>query len=150
MVLTYRFFGSRAAFFCAIVLLLNGLVLSYSGTLLPEPLVTLFAFLATWAFQRAIDAERGRVAQPAIAAGLLGGLAYSVKDTGILVVPLLLFYLVVFHLRPRSLRGLLPIAAFCVSGFALAVVLEACALWLLTGDFAYRYHARKFIFVQRR
>lgn len=141
VVLTYRLFGSRAALFCAIVLLLNGLVLSYAGTLLPEPLVTLFAFLATWAFQRAIDAQRGKVALPAIAAGILGGLAYSVKDTGILVVPLLLLYLVVFHLRQRSLRSLFPIAAFCVSGFVLAVVLEACALWLLTGDFAYRYHA---------
>lgn len=141
VVLTYRLFGSRAALLCAILLLLNGLVLSYSGTLLPEPLITLFAFLATWAFQKAIDAEGGKGTLPAIGAGIFCGLAYSVKDTGILLVPLLLAYLAVFYLRHRPLRSLFPIAAYCVLGFALVVLLECFALWLLSGDFAYRYHA---------
>jgi 4-amino-4-deoxy-L-arabinose transferase-like glycosyltransferase len=141
VLVAYRLMGSRAALLCAIVLLLNGLVLSYAGTLLPEPLVTLFTFLATWAFQKAIDADRGEGLRFAIAAGDFAGLAYSVKDTGILVVPLLLLYLAVFQVKRTPIRHLVPIAVSCVMGFVLIVLLECCALWLLTGDFAYRYHA---------
>jgi len=141
VLLAWRLLGSRAALFCAIVLLLNGLTMSYSGTILPEPLVTLFAFLATWAFQGAIDGGQGKVVSMAFAAGVLAGLAYSVKDTGILVAPLLLLYLAVFYLRRRPFRVLFTIGAACVAGFVLAALLESLTLWLLTGDFAYRYHA---------
>lgn len=141
VVVAWRLLGSRTALFCAIVLMLNGLTMSYAGTILPEPLVTLFTFLATWAFQRSIDAGQGRGAPMAIAAGVLAGLAYSVKDTGILVAPLLLLYLAVLYLTKRPLRDLVAIAAACTSGFVLTALLESFALWLLTGDFAYRYHA---------
>src|SRR5690606_38174995 len=83
----YATLGSRAALLCTILLLFNGLLMSYSGTLLPEPLLTLFSFLAVWLFRRGIDFEGSAGLRLAACAGALCGLAYSVKDTGILVAP---------------------------------------------------------------
>ena len=137
----YSMLGSRAALLCAVVLMLNGVLMSYSGTLLPEPLLTLFAFLAVWTFQKAINEEGKAGLRLAACAGVLCGLSYSAKDTGILVGPLLVAYLTLFHLRQFGIQRVFLQSACCFAGFATTVLLECSALWLLSGDFAYKYHA---------
>lgn len=137
----HRILGSRPALLCAIVLLLNGLLMSYSGTLLPEPLLTMFAFLGVWIFRKAVDADLPAASRLAVFSGLLCGLSYSVKDTGILVPPLLVAYLALFHLRQQGISRVFVLSTCCFIGFVSMVLLECSSLWLLTDDFAYKYHA---------
>src|SRR5690606_36819433 len=120
----YATLGSRAALLCTILLLFNGLLMSYSGTLLPEPLLTLFSFLAVWLFRRGIDFEGSAGLRLAACAGALCGLAYSVKDTGILVAPALVGYLGLFH--PRSVRfpRAFTLSACCFAGLVAVIFLE--------------------------
>jgi 4-amino-4-deoxy-L-arabinose transferase-like glycosyltransferase len=136
----YRRISARAGVIVAAVLAFDGIAIAYSGILLPDNLLSLLCLLCAMLVYYGLVATPQRATASLFAAGLAAGLAYSTKDTGILlVVPVV------------ALLALWPSAGPAARRFRLAVVFLTtfCAVWILegffylvrAGDFLYKPHA---------
>lgn len=135
-----REFGPLAGASAAALLSLNAISATYAGLFMPDPLLSLAMFvtaLLVVAASRA--ATRLSRAGLVLAAGLAVGIAYSVKDTGILVAaPTGLWLLCQRHLPwPERIR----LGVLYGLGFLALFALEASVFHALTGDALYRFHA---------
>ena len=121
----------------------NALSTTYAGLMLPDGLLSLTVFLtAALVFESAQAVGRKRLLM-IIGGGLLAGAGYSVKDTGILIIPCAVVWLVAAGSRwkadalPRALRD----AGLFLGAFAAFVLFEMWIYYLLSGDPLYRIHA---------
>lgn len=123
-------------------LALNGLSATYAGLMLPDGLLSLFMALAALLACSATEATGRRRVLCTFGAGLAAGAAYSAKDTGVLIVPCVVAWLLLQTVLSRAsvLRALGDAAVFLL-GLAVLSASEMGAYWLLSGDPLYRLHA---------
>ncbi len=121
----------------------NALSTAYAGLMLPDGLLSLTMFLtAALVFESTQAAGRRRLLM-IVGGGLLAGAGYSAKDTGILIIPCAVVWLVAAGSRwkaealPRALRE----AVLFLGAFAAFVLFEMWIYYLLSGDPLYRIHA---------
>jgi len=140
MVLTlfaYRALGGIPAAFAAAVLSLNPLSTVDASLMLPDGMTGFAMAGSSIAAYQALRTDDRRTLAWAFLSGVLAAIAYSAKDTGILVVaPTVLGIL--YWCRGRAL--VLVLASYGL-GCALIVGLEMLVLWKLSGDPLYRFHA---------
>jgi hypothetical protein len=130
--------GRDAALLGTLFLTFNGVVLTYAGTFLPDTLLA-FLFLCSALLAFRVIEDDARPGIPAFILGLAIGLAYSTKDTGILLLPPVLFCISV--VRPDHLVQRLRLVLLVTVGFVFVWIVECGALWFLTGNLLYRYDA---------
>lgn len=129
----------RAGLIVAIFLSFSGISMVYSGIFGPDVLLTLFMGTAAILVFCALDTERPNLGL-LIIAGILTGLAYSVKSPGILMLVPALFYIVLSRLDiPLSFR--LKLVATYIFGFALIWFIMSIAYLYIADDFFYRINA---------
>jgi hypothetical protein len=111
----------------------------YAGLMLPDALLSLTMFAsALLVFSAGEVTGRTRL----LAAGMAGALAaasYSVKDTGLLIVPLSIAWLVWVD-RARPAQAIRLVAVYAAAALSV-VLLEMAAYRVLSGDALYRFHA---------
>jgi hypothetical protein len=138
-IFAYRAVSARAGLITAIVLAFDGLSISYSGGLWPDDLLSLASVLCAIAVFRAVRSDPSRSVRMTALAGLAAGVAYSVKDTGILLIPPVVLFIAMwggFSLRRRA--GLLATFLLFFAGLWAA---EGVFYLARAGDFFYRVHA---------
>lgn len=137
-IFAYRAVSPRAGLITAIVLAFDGLPISYAGGLFPDDLLSLAALSCAIATFYAVRSDGARSAQLVVLAGAAAAFAYSVKDTGILLVPpVVLFILVWGEFSVR--RRIALVAAFLLAFVALWAA-EGTFYLARAGDFFYRAH----------
>ena len=124
--------GPMGAAMSAGVLSVNGMSAAYSGILAPDPLLSLMMFSSAMLVFLAVDGESRGQYKRVLAAGVLAAVAYSVKDSGILVVAPALAWLALAGRIPISRRIRLSIVY--VVAFAGVAILEMATYWMLSGD----------------
>jgi hypothetical protein len=139
-------FGGVAAASAAGILGFNAVSAAYAGLLQPDGLLSLTLFMTTALVFEAMSAPGSRRVLMLAGAGLLAGVGYSAKDTGILIVPCAVAWIVAGDSRwkMKTLRQQLQDAAVFCGGFAAFALFEMGVDQLLTGDALYRLHAISF------
>lgn len=137
--------GWWAALSAAGVLGFNALTVTYAGQMLPDGLLSLAMFAASALVFEAVQRPRpsGR-AWFLAGAGVMAGVAYSTKDTGILVLPCAITWIAVAGWRQQGFASagqVLQGTAVFLAGFASVALLEMGIHHVLNGDAFYRYHA---------
>lgn len=134
-----RQLGQMPASGCAGVLALNGLSATYGGLMLPDPLLGLAMFAsAAYVFNAQGKAATKRFASICIG-GAIAAIAYSVKETGILIIPPAVVWIAIAVGDTVQEKVRLIIGFLCAFGaFAL---IEVMVFYLLTGDPLYRLHS---------
>jgi hypothetical protein len=130
--------GRQAALLGTLFLTFNGLVLTFTGTFVPDTLLA-FLFLCSALLAFRVIEDDARPLLTSLLLGMVIGFAYSTKETGILLLPPVLFCILV--IRPGHFVERLLLVLLVTLGFALIWIVECGALWLLTGKFFYRYDA---------
>jgi hypothetical protein len=124
----------------AALLAFDGIAIAYSGILLPDNLLSLlFVGCAILVYQALVTDPR-RAGTYMLGAGLAAGLAYSTKDTGILLlVPVIALVATSPSARPvgRQIR----LGGVFVGAFVAVWVLEGLFYLIRAGDFLYKVHA---------
>ncbi len=131
-----------AAISAAGILGFNAVSSAYAGVMLPDGLLSLCMFLAAALAFESVRAEGGRRLLLLAGGGLLAGTGYSVKDTGILIVPCAVAWILLANSRWKTqLPQALAQACLFVAGFAAFVIAEMSVYYVLSGDPLYRVHA---------
>jgi hypothetical protein len=136
----YREFGAMPALVAAIVTSLNGPELLWSGTLMPDMMVSLFMFLSTVALYYALQPTAEFPIRLLVASGALAGLSYAAKEPGILLLPPAAICILVLRAEGTVTRRVVW-AAIYFSAFLCTFAAEGLLQLLLSGDFFYREHA---------
>jgi hypothetical protein len=132
-----RELGSWPAFNAACFLAFAGSTMVYAGTFLPEQLLSLLMFASVLMVYRWTGfGNLWRL----VSGGVLAGLAYSVKDTAVLLMPPVILYLI-FFVGERSLIGRISACVAYVSGFVAVWLLESAFYSLVAGNFFYKFQA---------
>jgi len=134
--------GAVAAASGAGILGFNALSTTYAGVMLPDGLLSWCMFMSAVCAYESIQAFSRKRFLLVIAGGVLAGAAYSVKDTGILIVPSAIAWIVLADNRWKKVPGRsLGEAGLYLGAFALFVLLEMSVYYALSGDALYRIHA---------
>lgn len=121
------------------VLTLNGVSTSYAGLMLPDGLLSLTIFGSAVLIFLAAEVSGPRRYWAAALGGALAAASYSVKDSGILVAPLeVLWLLYVARRTPGQALRLVAVYLVAAAGVAAA---EMMAYLTVSGDPFYRFHA---------
>jgi hypothetical protein len=138
----YNRFGLAPAATAALFVAFAGVTLVYSGTLLPEAVLSLFFTCACICVFRAVSGTSRQNRRSAALAGLFAGLAYSAKDTGILLLPGIVACLLLLPWPPsKQLRDRTLLAALFLGSFAAVWMVESITYLIVAGDFFYRSNA---------
>lgn len=131
-----------AAISAAGVLGFNAVSSAYAGLMLPDGLLSLCMFLAAALTFESVRADGGKRLLLLVGGGLMAGASYSVKDTGLLIVPCAAVWILVADSRWKTQlpRALAETGVF-VAGFAGFALAEMAIYYLLSGDPLYRIHA---------
>ena len=126
----------------AAILTLNPITMIYAGIMRPDGLLSLLMTAAAVLAFECVNTAGARRAWMIAACGFLSWAAYSVKETGILIVPCVALWLVM----PRSRRtGWLGFAlrdlAIFSAVFAAGALLEMAVYKSISGDALYRFSA---------
>jgi hypothetical protein len=131
-----------AAISAAGILGFNAVSSAYAGLMLPDGLLSLCMFLAAALAFESVRADGGKRLLLLAGGGLLAGAGYSVKDTGILIVPCAVAWILIANSRWKAqLPQVLAEAGMFVAGFAAFVIAEMGVYYVLSGDPLYRVHA---------
>ena len=131
-----------AAISAAGVLAFNAVSSAYAGLMLPDGLLSLCMFAAAALAYESVQTEGRERLWLLIGGGLLAGAAYSVKDTGILIVPCAGAWILLANSRWRTqLPQVILEGSLFVAGFAAFVLAEMGVYYVLSGDPLYRIHA---------
>jgi hypothetical protein len=131
-----------AAISAAGVLGFNAVSSAYAGLMLPDGLLSLCMFFAVALAFESVRADGGKRLLLLAGGGLLAGASYSVKDTGILIVPCAVAWILLADARwKRQLRQAIAEAGVFVAGFAAFAIAEMAVYYVLSGDPLYRIHA---------
>ena len=133
--IAYRLFGERAAVAAAFVMAFCGINIVYPSTFLPDTLLTTLFLVAFLLVERA-TATAAVSWRWMFAAGLATAAAYSVKETGILLVPPVLLFVFLRARQPGG-RWIFPLALYGV-GIAVGVLIENTIYFAYTDHFFYR------------
>lgn len=133
----YRQIGSTPAVFAAAVLSLNPISTVYASILTPDGMTSFAMVASSIAAYQALQTTDRRTLAWMFLSGVLAAIAYSAKDTGILVAAPTGLAILLWCEGGTRVRALLAYALGC--GFF--VGLEMLALWQLTGDPLFRVHA---------
>lgn len=135
-----RQFGPRPALIAVLFVSFSGISLAYSGTFLPDALLAFVFSLIAIKLYLILSQEKPFSWKDMLVVGLYIGVAYSVKDTGILLLPPVAFALL-FLPSPSTLRQRFTSLATIAAGFLIVTIAEMFVLYLFSGDFFYRSHA---------
>lgn len=131
-----------AAISAAGVLGFNAVSSAYAGLMLPDGLLSLCMFFAAALAFESVRAVGRKRLLCLVTGGLLAGASYSVKDTGMLIVPCAAAWILVADSRWKTqLPRALGEACVFVAGFAAFALAEMAVYYLLSGDPLYRIHA---------
>lgn len=137
----WKAYGHRAALLVAVVSFTHGLVATYAGVLTPDPLLTLLMVASVMLLDHGSTVHGAKSVRWPLLAGVAAGLAYSAKDTGLLLVPPLGAYILFFYpADARFMQRVLHGVALGI-GFTLVWLGECLTYWALAGDFFYKMHA---------
>jgi hypothetical protein len=139
---TREMFGTIPAFFALILLAFDPTLLAHGAMVTTDVGVSCFIFAAVYAFYRYVKAPSwGRVA----VLGLVTGLGFAAKHTGVLIVPMLIALAICEIIRnPRRSSGestgcRKTLAGKMFGALAAAAVISLIVLWAFYG---FRYRAR--------
>jgi len=132
-----KLLGERAAFVAAVVMALSGLLMTFSGTFLPEILLALFLVLGVIAIDVGMRNARDK-AVAFILAGVALGLAYSTKETALLAIPPVAAGIALGSPSGTSWRDRIMMGVWLCLGFALVWLVTCTVYWLVAGDFFYQ------------
>lgn len=135
-----REFGPTAGASAAGFLSMNALSATYAGLFMPDPVLSLAMFVTALPVLSATRAAT----RPAriglvLVAGAAAAIAYSIKDTGILVAAPTGIWLLCQRRLPIAER--IQLGVLYGFGFLALFALEAGIYHTLTGDALYRFHA---------
>jgi hypothetical protein len=136
-VFVYRTIGRVPAAFAAAFLSLNPLSTVHASLMLPDGMTSFAMVASTLAAFQALQTAGRRTLAWMFLAGVLAAVAYSTKDTGILVLAPTALAILYWCSGRARLYALLSLGLGC----ALIVSLELLALWTLSGDPLFRVHA---------
>lgn len=136
----WRTLGPRPAFLATLFLALSGVSLTYSGALLPDASLGLFFWISCHLCARLSDVHNAENSRLAFQIGIAMGLAYSTKDTGVLLLPPVLTSIALVK-GPFAVWTRASLVATAITGFFVVWLLECTVLWLYSGNFLYRYSA---------
>jgi hypothetical protein len=135
----FREFGAASALVAAVITGLNGITLLWSGTMMSDITVALPMFLSVAALYYALAPSAPHRSMLLLLSGAFAGLAYAIKEPGILLLPpaaLSLFALTDERSRWRRAAA----GGFYLLGFASLLAAECLVQFWLSGDFFLRYH----------
>ena len=133
--IAYRLFGKSASMAAAFAMAFCGVNILYPSTFLPDTLLTTLFLAVFLQVERAVASEVTSL-RWMLVAGLATGAAYSVKETGILLVPPVALF-VLLKARQRKAAWSPPLACYAI-GILGFVLIEATVSFLYTGHFFYR------------
>ncbi len=133
-------FGPIPSLLAVIFLAFNGVVLTFSGYLIPDPLLGLFWLLSAVTLICAFERNSTKQYWLLFASGLFAGLGYSAKDTGILIIPVSGLF-ILYQSRFFGIKKILNCCAVYLVGVLCVWFLECSLLALLSGDFFYKFRA---------
>lgn len=132
--------GAAGGAGAAAMLSVNALSSTYAGLFMPDALLSLMVFgSALLAFKATRTGGAAMRTGLVIAAGVAAGIAYSIKDTGILVIPPTVAWLL--FQRNETFRGRIGLASRYCLAFIVVVAFEMAVYRFLSGDPLYRFHA---------
>jgi tetratricopeptide (TPR) repeat protein len=139
---TREMFGTTPAFFALTLLAFDPTLLAHGAMVTTDVGVSCFIFAAVYAFYRYVKAPSwGRVA----VLGLVTGLGFAAKHTGVLIVPMLIALAICEIIRnPRRASGestdcRKTLTGKMLAALAAAAVISLIVLWAFYG---FRYRAR--------
>ena len=141
--LVYAFMRRHASMNAALVafgmVMLSGTSILYASVFVPDNLTAVLMPGAAMAIFHAIETPRRRGVW-LIGAGVLTGLAYSSKDTALLMLPPLVLWILIGMRDVGLLRRLQAAALYGLAMLAVYLA-ESAAYWWVADDFFYRSHA---------
>lgn len=132
-----RAIGGIPAVYAAAVLSLNAISTVYASTFLPDGMLSFAMAGSSIVAYKALCADDHRTTAWTFLAGVLAAIAYSTKDTGVLLVPPTALAILYWCRGPMKLWALVSYGLGCT----LIVALEMLAYWGLANDPLYRLHA---------
>jgi hypothetical protein len=133
----HRAIGGLPAIYAAAVLSLNASSTVYASTFLPDGMLSFAMAGSSIAAYKALSAEDRRTTAWTFLAGVLAAIAYSTKDTGVLLVPPTALAILYWCRGATKLWAVMSYGLGCT----LLVALEMLAYWGLADDPLYRLHA---------
>ena len=135
----FRNYGLSSAMVGLSFTSLSGIALTYSGYLLPDPLLGFFWLCACLSLLVALSKDKfsNQLLSLSIC-GIFTGLSYSAKDTGILLAPLVAIIITIVLLRKFNLRASLLGGIVFSFSFIFIWLIESFSLYLLSGEFFYK------------